>query len=197
MRLYGASGHAKVIIDILQLNNIKITRIYDDAAPFEILGYQVEKPFEGLESEQDALIISIGRNSTRKFLTEQIKNQKYGLAIHPKAILDKTVQIQEGSVIMGAVVINSSTQIGKHCIINTAASIDHDCIIENFAHISPNATLCGNVRVGEGTQIGAGATVIPNIRIGKWCTIGANSVVIKDVPDNTILVGNPARIINK
>ncbi len=50
--------------------------------------------------------------------------------------------------------------------------------------------------MGEGTHIGIGACVLPNINIGKWSIIGAGAVVIEDVPDNVIVVGNPAKVIN-
>ena len=92
-------------------------------------------------------------------------------------------------------VIQPNTTIGKHVIVNTSASIDHDNYIADFVHVAPKVALTGHVEVGEGSFIGAGAVVIPKIKIGKWCTIGAGSVVIKDVPDNAVVVGNPAKII--
>lgn len=193
MKLFGASGHGKVIISIINTLRLKISKIYDDKAPFKILDYQVEK-YDGNETEN--FIISVGSNKARKQISEKL-NVQYTTIIHPKSIIDDTVTIKEGTVIMPGSIINVDTIIGKHCIINTSASIDHECIIDDFVHISPNATLCGNVTIGEGTQIGAGATVIPNIHIGKWCTIGAGSVVINDVLDCTTVVGNPAKKITK
>lgn len=80
-------------------------------------------------------------------------------------------------------------------IVNTGASVDHDCKIDDFVHISPRATLCGNVIVGEGTQVGAASVIIPGIKIGKWCTIGAGTVIIRDVPDYAVVVGNPGKVI--
>ncbi len=192
MKLYGASGHGKVIISIIKSMGLKISKIYDDRAPFELLNYSVEK-FDGNQNEN--FIISIGNNKIRKKLSLQLSNVSFTTIIHPKTIIDQSVHIGEGSVVMPGVVINVGTKIGKHSIINTSANIDHECIIEDFTHISPNATLCGNVTIGQGTQIGASATIIPNIKIGKWCVIGAGSVVIKDVPDNTTIVGNPAKPI--
>jgi len=197
MILFGASGHAKVILDILRLNQEPVTAIYDDRAPYKLLNYQVSQiDWQHLRTD-DAYIISIGRNTTRKKLTKKLAGVLFGKAIHPKAIIDQTVRIGEGSVVMGGAVINSSVKIGKHCIINTAASVDHDCVIDDFVHISPHATLSGNIQVGEGTHIGSGAVVIPGIKIGKWATIGAGAVIIRDVPDAVTVVGNPGRILDK
>jgi len=194
MVLYGASGHAKVIIDILIKNDIKITAIIDDnTAINNILNFSVNRKNEVTINEN--VIISIGNNRIRKKISENLDKQNFGNATHPNAIIANTATIDKGTVIMANAVVNADAKIGKHCIINTNAIVEHDCIIGDFAHISPSATLCGNVIVGEGTHIGAGATIIPNIKIGKWCVIGAGSVVIKDIPDHTKVVGNPAKII--
>jgi acetyltransferase-like isoleucine patch superfamily enzyme len=57
------------------------------------------------------------------------------------------------------------------------------------------ATICGNCDIGQHTLIGANATVLPNVTIGSYCIIGAGSVVVKDIPDNEMWAGNPARKI--
>jgi sugar O-acyltransferase (sialic acid O-acetyltransferase NeuD family) len=98
---------------------------------------------------------------------------------------------------MQGAIIQASSVVGKHCIINTGASVDHDCNIADFVHISPHATLCGDVTVGEGSWIAAGATIIPGVKIGKWCVIGAGSVVTKDIPDYSLAAGNRCKIIKK
>ena len=97
---------------------------------------------------------------------------------------------------MANAVINSSAKIGKHCIINTGAIIEHDNIIEDFVHVSPNATLCGTVKVGEETHIGAGTTVKNNINICKKCTVGAGAVVVKDIEEEGKYIGIPVKKID-
>jgi len=193
--LFGASGHAKVILDILNKNGESVEYILDDNPRYSsLLGVKV-KVFQDQNLEgNERIIVSIGQNEIRKAVVERLKVDFFS-AIHQTAILDPTVCIKGGAVVMAGAIINSSTSVGQHCIINTAASIDHDCELEDFVHVSPNATLCGGISVGEGTHIGAGATVIPNLKIGKWATVGAGSVVIRDVPDYAKVVGNPARII--
>ncbi|MBE9489447.1 MAG: acetyltransferase [Bacteroidetes bacterium] len=194
MILYGASGHAKVIIDICEINKEKNLRIIDDNKEVtSLLSYPVTQ-IEYIKITKEKFIISIGNNKTRKKIVNKLQSD-FGIAIHPNTIIDKTVTIGSGTVVMAGSVINSSTKIGKHCIINTSSSIDHDCIIDDFVHISPNATLCGGVVIGEGSHIGAGAIIIPSVKIGKWSTIGAGTVVIKDVPDGKTVVGNPSRTI--
>ena len=195
MILYGASGHAKVIIDILSKSGQKIDFLVDrDPDTSELLGHKVWE--EGTEPivEGARSIICIGANKLRKKLTQKL-DLNYGRAIHPSATLSEHVHIAEGTVVMAGAVINSSTSIGEHVIVNTSAVVDHDCEIADFAHISPNATLCGNVSVGTGTMVGAGATIIPTIKVGNWATIGAGAVIINDVPDYAVVVGNPGRIV--
>ncbi len=190
MYLYGASGHAKVIIDILKASGIVIDALFDDDRSIhELLSIPVMHNWAG----ESPLIISIGNNYSRKQISEKLKCE-YGTVIHPSAIISPNASIGEGSVVMHSAIVQSGAKIGKHCILNTGVSIDHECVIENFVHISPQATLCGNVHVGEGAWIGASAVVIPGVKIGKWSTIGAGSVVVKDVPDGALAYGNPCRI---
>ena len=149
MILYGASGHAKVIIDILHAMNDEVSELFDDNDSIETLqDIKVSKPRETVEK----IIISIGNNAIRKKIVES-NNYNYGLAIHPTAIISPYAKIGEGTVVMQGGVIQSDVVVGKHCIINTGATVDHECHIEDYVHISPNATLCGNVNVGEESWI--------------------------------------------
>lgn len=196
MYLYGASGHAKVIIDILRDIGIPVLGVFDDNPVVkEVSEIPAIGPYKG-QSGNNLIIISIGDNAVRRRVAEQLK-LSFGKAIHPTAIISPSVNIAEGTVVMHGAIVQADATVGKHVIVNTGASIDHDCKIGDYAHISPGAVLSGNVQVGEGTHIGAGAVVIPNLKIGKWCKIGAGTVVIRDIPDGVTVVGNPARIIKE
>lgn len=191
--LYGASGHCKVLIDILNLQGILIELIVDDNPTIvDLVGIPVvlSKEF----TKQDNLIVAIGDNLIRKKISQK-NSATYFKLIHPKTTISPIATIGKGSVVMAGVIINSDSKIGSHCIINTGALIEHDCNIGNFVHISPKTALAGNVRVGEGTQVGIGAVVAQGVKIGKWCVIGAGAVIIRDVPDYAVVVGNPGRII--
>ncbi|MBC7552683.1 MAG: acetyltransferase [Taibaiella sp.] len=196
MILYGASGHGKVIIEILESNNEKEIIIWDDSARLPVWQYEVVKPIPPGTPVKEKMVISIGVNATRKKVAERFADSvNFGTAIHADAYLSGRATVGEGTVVMAGARVNPDTRIGRHCIINTSASVDHDCVLGDYVHISPNATLSGTVTVGEGTHIGAGAAVIQGIKIGRWCTIGAGAAVIKDIPDYATAVGCPAKII--
>ena len=192
MILYGASGHAKVIIDILEANGQKIDFIVDDnPALTELLGYEVRLN----TGEYDEAIISIGSCEIRKKVVEGLNVGKYATSVHPSAVVSPRATIEEGSVVMQGAIIQSCARIGKHCIVNTGASVDHDCEIGDYVHVAPHATVLGGVKVGEGSWIGAGAVVKQYITVGKNCMIGAGAVVLHDVPDGATVVGVPGKEI--
>jgi acetyltransferase EpsM len=195
MYLYGASGHSKVVIDILNSINKPIDGIFDDNNQITtLLGIPVKPWNAKTMGALHELVISVGNNKIRKEIAASI-SAKYGAVIHPSAVISSNAFIGKGTVIMPNAVVNSSAKIGLHGIINSGAVVEHDCILEDYVHISPNATLAGNVMVGEGAHIGIGACVIQGVKIGKWATIGAGAAVIKDVPDGAVVVGVPGKII--
>lgn len=193
--VFGASGHAKVVVDIVFSNNIILEAVIDDNPQVEsLMGVPVvhSKKFE--VADDSKFIIAVGDNATRKEIVAS-NNFQFFKSIHIEATVSKFATLDEGTVVMAQAVVNADAKVGKHSIINTRSVVEHDCILEDYVHISPNASLAGNVFVGEGTQIGIGANVIQGIKIGKWVTIGAGAVIINNVPDYAVVVGNPGKII--
>lgn len=189
MYLFGASGHGKVIKEIIEANGQVVEAFVDDNLSVNKL---CGKKVLHSETELSPMIVSIGVNCIRKKVVEKL-HCKFGIAIHPTAVVSPSAKIGEGTVVMAGAIINADTVVGKHCIINTGASVDHECVIADYCHIAPHATLCGQVHVGEGTLVGVGACVIPCINIGSWCTIGAGAAVTKNIESNMKEVGVPAR----
>lgn len=195
MELYiiGASGHAKVIIEIAEAQQIHVVAAIDmDLNKKQILDYPV---YQTMPDTAKNVCIAIGNNNIRERIAAENAQYTFPVLRHPAANISTRSTIGAGTVVMAGVSINSEARIGKHCIINTNASIDHECVIEDYVHLSPNVALAGNVSVGHHTHIGIGASVIQNIKIGNHCTIGAGAVIIKDVPDGSTVVGNPGKII--
>lgn len=192
MYLYGASGHAKVIVDIVEAMGDKVLGLIDDNEHINCL---LDIPVVHHYTGQNPLIISIGVNATRKKIVEKLVDARYGLAIHPFTCISPRASIAEGTVVMQGALIQTDAKIGRHCIVNTGAIIDHECQLGDYVHVSPHATLCGNVTVGEGAWVGAGTVVKQGVHIGAWSVVGAGSVVIDDIPDKVVAFGNKAIVM--
>lgn len=194
INIYGASGHAKVILDIAKSINETVAAVYDDNdALSQIAGFPIQQPQKGVKIAN--VIIAIGNNSIRKIIAHRKNLTLAASLVHPSVQLGGEVFLGTGTVVMPNVVINNSAKIGKNCILNSASVIEHDCELGHFVHISPSATLAGGVCIGEGTHIGANAVIIPGIKIGKWVVVGAGAVILKDIPDYAVVVGNPGKIL--
>jgi sugar O-acyltransferase (sialic acid O-acetyltransferase NeuD family) len=201
--IFGASGHAKVVIDVIEKQSIySVDALVDDNPELkgvEIYGYTVIGGKKDINFSNDKLVlVAIGDNNIRLKVAQYIEMNNCKLAaaaIHPSAQLARGVMIGRGSVVMAGSVINSDTIIGKNTIVNTGASIDHDCIVGEAAHIAPGATLCGGVVVGDLTLIGAGTTILPNVKIGRNVIVGAGSTVTENIADDIFVVGTPAKVI--
>ncbi len=200
----GAGGHAKVVLDILLNQDVRVIGIADyDVTNIgkKILGVPIiSNDADVLQYPSQSIYLvnalgSIGSTKARRELFIKFKNQGYNFAtvVHSSAMIAADVQMKEGTQVMAGAVIQTGSIIGENSIVNTKASIDHDCLIGCHAHISPGVTVCGGVVVGTGTHIGAGATIIQEIKIGSHCIIGAGSLVIRNVSENKVAFGHPAK----
>lgn len=204
--IFGAGGHAKVVIDAVEREGRYEIAFLADADASRVgstvLGYPVRMEEDGFAAPSAGItnaIVAIGGNATRRRIAGAARRLGLQLAtvIHPGAIVARTARIGEGSLVMPGSIINADARIGDNVIVNTGAVIEHDCSIGDDAHIAPNATLCGGVVVGSGTLIGAGSTVLVGIRIGSGATIGAGSTVLEDIADGVRAVGSPCRVLEK
>lgn len=204
--LIGGGGHCKVVVSILKkLNSFEIAGIVDNyKAESFISGIKIVGTDDDLKdiykSGVHYALITVGstKDNTKRYRLFKMAREIgyiFPVVISPEAIVDKSVKINEGTVVMPGSIINIESSIGKNCIINTGLIIEHDCKIGNHCHIAPGVHISGEANIGELSFLGIGSTIIQGIAIGKNVTIGAGSVVIKDILDNVIAVGNPAKII--
>ena len=205
--LIGGGGHCKVVISILKkLDNFEIAGIVDNyKAGSLISGIKIIGTDDDLrdiyKSGIHYALITVGstKDNTKRYLLFNMAKEigyKFPVIISPEAIVDKSVKIDEGTVIMPGSIINIDSSIGKNCIMNSGAIIEHDCKIGDHCHIAPGVHVSGAVKIDKLSFIGIGTTIIQGIKIGENVTIGAGSVIIKDIPDNVIAVGNPAKIVS-
>jgi sugar O-acyltransferase (sialic acid O-acetyltransferase NeuD family) len=200
--IWGAGGHARVVADILRLRGMTLLGFVDDVNPerkgeiFEdaqILGGR-----EVLESSRrrgTAVIIAIGDNDQRLQLALAVR--ELGLpvasAIHPSVIIASTARIGEGVVLCANAVVGPRGRVGDFAIVNTAGVVDHDCVLEEGAHVSVGVHMGGGARVGRASLVGIGATLLDGCVVGNRTIVGAGSVVVRDLPDEVVAYGVPAR----
>lgn len=200
--VFGASGHAKVVIDIIEKQGLyEIAFLVDDDLGLkdsDVFGYPViggKDDLLALAGAPRKAIVAIGSNAARQKVSAWLSGNGFErvTVVHPSAQISRGVQVGKGTVVMAGVCINADTVVGEDVIINTGACVDHDCVIDDGVHLAPGSTLCGTVTVGAKSFICAGATVIPNLMLGRSVIVGAGSVVIKDVPDGVTVIGSPAK----
>lgn len=204
MVLYGAGGHARVVLDAARAQGLEVVAAIDDREGLRgttiddvpIVG--ARDAIEAIRGQVDGMILGVGSvdaPSPRAAFYEQVK--RYGLAlpmvVHPSATVAPTAFLEEASVVFAGAVVNPHARIGRNVIINTAAVVEHDCVIEDHVHISPGALLAGGVSVGTAGHVGIGAVIMQGVRIGTGVMVAAGAVVLKDVPDGARVGGVPAR----
>lgn len=206
MIIIGAKGFAKEVLEVLhQLNQLDSLVFYDDInvtipellyGKFPVLK-SIEEAAEHFKLVDNRFTIGIGNPVLRKKLASKFEAAGGVLSstISPLATIGSYGNlIGDGCNIMAGAIISNDVSIGYGCIVYFNAILSHDCVVGNFVEISPNATLLGRCKIGSYTQIGANATILPNVTIGQNVIVGAGSVVTKDIPDNCIVVGIPAKI---
>jgi sugar O-acyltransferase (sialic acid O-acetyltransferase NeuD family) len=198
--IVGTGGQGRVVLDCIKNKYEQIVFLTNDLHSKAVDGYSLlyeQETTDGyIKNNFDEIVVAIGNNNARLNLSLKYETNGLKLAtiIHPTAIISETAEIGAGTVVFANAVINSNAKIGKACIINTNTVIEHDCILGNGVHISPNAAMGGTVTIGEKTWICVGSSIANNIKIGNNCVIGAGSVVLKDVPNNVLVAGVPAKI---
>jgi sugar O-acyltransferase (sialic acid O-acetyltransferase NeuD family) len=194
----GAGGHAKVVIRALEDLGYRVAVVFDDdqrLAGRSVVGIPIVGPIERITDQPcRPAVIAIGNNAIRRRIALRY-DLPWLTAVHPRAFVDPSVHLGQGTVVLAQAVVQVDSSLGNHVIINHAATVDHDCVVESYAHLAPGVHLAGGVTVGEATLLGIGAVAIPGVRIGAGATVGAGAAVIHDLPEHIVAVGVPATII--
>ncbi len=199
--IFGAGGHASKVFSCIDKNSIQIEGYISTEHPGTIINGKrvlgdVEHFLNNEDLHLDKINIAIGENSVRYYIYNQIINYKNNLCtvISSKAYTAENIKLAKGSSIMPFAVINDYAEVGECCIIDSGCIVEHHVKIGNFVNVSPGAVLCGGCIIDDGAIIGASAVVIEKVKIGKNSLIGAGAVVINDIPENSVAIGNPAKV---
>jgi sugar O-acyltransferase (sialic acid O-acetyltransferase NeuD family) len=208
MIIAGAKGFAKELLEILYRDyQYKEILFYDDVTPelpdtlfgrFNIIRSQ-EQLKQYLKSNA-YFTLGIGVPKIRQQLNN-LFTENGGII---KTIISNSAsvgsfdtEIGEGCNIMDNVIITNNSQIKKGCLINAKTVIAHDTQIGLFADIAPNVTISGKCKIGDYVSVGTGVIILPGVVIGNNVVIGAGSVVKNNIPDNSLVIGTPGKVIKK
>lgn len=198
MLIVGYSGHAYTVLSAVLSQGNKV-KYYLDLEEKKLNPYDLT--YGGAENGDKAkellktssYFVCIGNNSLRAEVDGTLSGRLADAVVHISAVVAPSAWLASGVFIGPGAIVNPLARVSRGAIVNSRATVEHECRVGEYAHIAPGATLLGNVVVGPRTLIGGNAVVLPGINIGADCTVGAGSVVLHDLPDGSVVAGNPAR----
>ncbi|RAO49273.1 putative acetyltransferase EpsM [Micromonospora saelicesensis] len=197
----GTSGHAREIAWIGESTGHPLLGCL--GPPLATEAARLPAPWLGEDDWLDSAdpsvryLIGVGDGSVRARIDRLAgrNGRRAGSLVSPAATVGGRCSLGDGSILWPGAILTTDVRLGRHVHVGTGATVSHDTEIDDFATLLPGCRIAGNSRIGRGATIAAGATVIDNISIGKNVLVGAGAVVVRDVPENVVVVGVPARIL--
>lgn len=202
--IYGAGGFGVETLEIClsamaagQTPKRRLRFIVDNSSEKEVLGYPV---VELSDCQQGALVtIAVGEPAARSKLGEKVAAAGLRLtsAIAPSAVISPSATIEEGVIIAPLCSVQARAFIGCNVAVNTMAIVGHDVQVAEDAVISAMVNLGGAVKVGRRAYVGMGAIIREKLTVGADSIVSMGSVVHRDVPEEVIAMGDPARVVRR
>ena len=196
--VYGAGGWAREVTELVKQTGGNV--LYYLEAPREegetINGIPVILKVD-LPQKYSRIPKLIGYGDPRQKRRVVDYNDVYGKVVHHNSLIGDNVKIKAGCIISPFDALVFNVELGSHVHLGCHVFIGHDSSVENYCWLSHGTTIGSSVKIGEAVIIWSNSTIREKIKIGHGSVVGMGSVVTKDVPDNVLVFGNPAKFVRK
>ena len=209
--ILGGSGIGMIASSIIDRNGeAEVIGFLNDVVPTgTLIGKKKQIPVIGKTGDLEKYIqdestyIFIGyvgllneKKTYEKIVSLNIPREKFYDIYDKSAIIPKEYcELGKGLLIAPFVQTSPDVTISDNCILLGNSFVGHDSFLDHFAHLASNSVVGANVHVGKAVHVGLNATIKEKVHIGDFSLIGAGAVVVKDVPENCIVAGNPAKVL--
>ena len=205
--IIGAGGFARETAEAVRAvqsdnGSVELAGFLDDNAALHgksVGGAPVLGPIEAIADHPDAaVVVAVGRPDAyvvRRDLVVRLElpADRYATVVHPTVSVGSTCVVGVGSVLLAQVALTAEVSVGEHVAIMPQVVLTHDVRVDDFATLASGVRLGGGAHVGTGAYLASGVCVRDGCRIGPWAMIGMSSIVTKDVPEERLWFGSPAR----
>lgn len=168
-----------------------------------LLGSPVLGAVADLADHPDAtVVVAVGRPdayAVRRDIVSRLglPTARYATLVHPGASVGSSCRLGHGTVVLAQVTLTADVVVGAHVAVMPQVVLTHDVVVEDFATLASGVRLGGGARVSSGAYVGSGVCVREGCRIGSWAMVGMGSTVTRDVPDERLWFGSPARDVRR
>jgi sugar O-acyltransferase (sialic acid O-acetyltransferase NeuD family) len=201
--IYGAGGHALGVANVAIAAGFAVRYCIDpNKTSLRLMDIPIIASVDDLPDwRQFSFSVGIGDNFAREqehqALAARYPDMQFPALIHPRAAVSYFTTIGEGSVLMANAIAGTNSRVGRFCIMSIQTAMGHDCLLDDFASMAPSCVIAGSVTVGQRSAVSMAASVCQGVAIGQDCVLGANSFLRKNLSDQTVAYGSPAREVRQ
>lgn len=188
--IIGAGGHSMSCLEVILLENkFSVIGFTDNKIKINLNSFKVlgsDRDIHKIRKKCKNILIGLGGINDIKLrwlIYKRAKKLKFNfpVIVSPRSYISNFASLDDGTIVMNDVIVNSNSKIGKNCILNNKTLIEHDVKIGNNTHVATGAIINGGVKIGNNVFIGSGCIIKENVSIKSNSIIGMGSIVLKNV----------------